>query len=44
MGETIQQIEIYYKMIGHVEIPHIKKSERQNLIENFGRKKEERIA
>ena len=44
MGETVQQIEIYYKMIGHVEIPHIKKSERQNLIENFGRKKEERIA
>lgn len=44
MGETIQQIEIYYKMIGHVETPHIKKSERQNLIENFGRKKEERIA
>lgn len=44
MGETIQKIEIYYKMIGHVEIPHIKKSERQNLIENFGRKKEERIA
>ena len=44
MGETIQQIEIYYKMIGHVEIPHIKKSERQKLIENFGRKKEERIA
>jgi len=44
MGETVQQIEIYYKMIGHVEIPHIKKSERQNLIENFGRKNEERIA
>lgn len=44
MGETVQQIEIYYKMIGHVEISHIKKSERQNLIENFGRKKEERIA
>ena len=44
MGETIQKIEIYYKMIGHIEIPHITKTERQSLIRNFGRKKEERIA
>ena len=26
MGETIQKIEIYYKMIGHIEIPHITKT------------------
>ncbi len=44
MGETIQKIEIYYKMIGHIEIPHITKTEHQSLIRNFGRKKEERIA
>ena len=44
MGETIQKIEIYYKMIGHIEIPHITKPEHQNLIRSFGRKKEERIA
>ncbi len=44
MGETIQKIEIYYKMIGHIEIPHITKTEYQSLIRNFGRKKEERIA
>ena len=44
MGETIQKIEIYYKMIGHIEIPHITKSEHQSLIRSFGRKKEERIA
>ena len=44
MGETIQEIEIYYKMIGHVELPNIKKMERISLLKNFGRKKEERIA
>ena len=44
MGETIQEIEIYYKMIGHVELPNIKKMERMSLLKNFGRKKEERIA
>lgn len=44
MGETIQKIEIYYRMIGHIEIPHITKSEHQSLIRSFGRKKEERIA
>ncbi len=43
-GETTQKIEIYYKMIGHIEIPHITKTEHQSLIRNFGRKKEERIA
>ncbi len=44
MGETIQEIEIYYKMIDHVELPNIKKMERISLLKNFGRKKEERIA
>ncbi len=24
MGETVQKIEIYYKMIGHIEIPKMK--------------------
>ena len=44
MGETIQKIKIYYRIIGHIEIPHIIKSEHQSLIRSFGRKKEERIA
>lgn len=39
MGETIQKIEIYYKMIGHIEISHITKPEHQSLIRSFGRKK-----
>ena len=42
MGETIQKIEIYYKMIDHIEIPHITKMEHQSLIKSFGRKKENR--
>ncbi len=44
MTETTQQIEIYYKTIGRIEIPHITKSELQSLIRSFGRKKEECIA
>ena len=44
MGETVQEVEIYYKMIGHIEIPKMSKFERESFIKNFGRKKEERIA
>ena len=44
MGETIQKVEIYYKMIGHIEIPRMSKLERESLLKNFGRKKEEKIA
>lgn len=44
MGETIQKIEIYYKMIGHVEIPRMSKLERESYIRNFGRMKKEQIA
>lgn len=44
MGETIQKVEIYYKMIGHIEILKMSKLERESLLKNFGRKKEEQIA
>lgn len=44
MGETIQKVEIYYKMIGHMEIPRMSKLEKQSYIQNFDRKKEEQIA
>ncbi len=44
MGETIQKVEIYYKMIGHIEIPRMSKLENASCIKNFGRKKEEQIA
>ena len=43
-GEKVKKIEIYYKMIGHIEIPKMSKHEQKGLIKNFGRKKEERIA
>ena len=43
-GEKVQKIEIYYKMIGHIEIHKMSKYEQKSLIKNFGRKKEERIA
>ena len=29
MGETVQKIEVYYKMIGHIEIQKMKKLERK---------------
>ncbi len=43
MGETIQNVEIYYKMIGRIEIPRMSKLEQASCIKNFGRKKEEQI-
>lgn len=44
MREIIQEVEIYYRMIGHIEIPKMSKLERESCIKNFGRKKEEQIA
>lgn len=44
MGETIQKIEIYYKMIGNIKVPKMAKVEKENYIKTFGRKKEELIA
>ncbi len=41
MGETVQKIEIYYKMIGHIEIPKMKKLEKERYIKNFGRQQAE---
>ncbi len=43
-GETVQQIEIYYRMIGNIKIPKMTKPEKENYIKSFGRKKEELIA
>ena len=38
---NVQKIEIYYTMIGHIEVPKMSKHEPKSLIKNFGRKKEE---
>jgi hypothetical protein len=36
-GEQIQKIEIFYKMVGYVELPHMSKSEKEMLMASFGR-------
>lgn len=36
-GETVQRVEIYYKMIGYVELPQMSKSEKKSLALAFGR-------
>ncbi len=37
-GETIQKVEIYYKMIGYIELPELSKSEKRSLKIAFERK------
>ena len=37
-GETVQRVDISYKMIGHVELPHMTKNEEDAYLEAFGRK------
>ena len=43
-GEMVQKVEIYYKMIGFVELPHMSKAEKENYIRCFSRIKENRSA
>lgn len=38
-GEMIQKVEIYYKMIGYVELPKMSKKEVESYMNAFGRKK-----
>ena len=38
-GETVQKVEIFYKMVGHVKIPNIKKEKLELLKKSFGIKK-----
>ena len=44
LGETIQRVEIYYKMIGQVQIPKLSRSETDSYKKSFGRTKKEQIA
>ena len=37
-GETVQKVEIYYKMIGYVQLPQMSKSEKQSYLKCFARK------
>ena len=43
-GETVQRVEIYYKMIGHIELPQISRSKLEAYSEYLGNKKTDRIA
>ena len=37
-GQTVQKVEIYYKMIGYVELPHMSRTAEQSYLAAFGRK------
>lgn len=43
-GETVQKVEIYYKMIGYVELPEMDKEEKASYLHSFGRSVKDRIA
>ena len=43
-GETVQKIEIYYKMIGQIQIPKLSRPEKDSYKKFFGRTKKEQIA
>ena len=43
-GEMVQKVEIYYKMIGYVELPQMTKSEKEAYTSSFGRKEIDRSA
>jgi len=36
-GEMVQKVEIYYKMIGYVELPAMSTREKESYLESFGR-------
>lgn len=42
-GKTVQRIEIYYKMIGQVQIPKLRCPEKDSDKKFFGRTKKEQI-
>ena len=42
--EMVQRVEIYYKMIGFVELPSMSKSQKENYVRCFSRIKENRTA
>ena len=43
-GDTVQKVEIYYKMIGFIELPQMDKSEKENYLKCFSRKKKDKSA
>ncbi|MDR1630486.1 MAG: recombinase family protein [Oscillospiraceae bacterium] len=41
-GQIVQDVEIYYRMIGHIELPEMTKAQQEQLIAIFGRDKIEK--
>ncbi|HAN21679.1 MAG: hypothetical protein A2Y15_03690 [Clostridiales bacterium GWF2_36_10] len=41
--ETVQKVEIYYKMIGFVELPSMSKDEKERYVKYFNRTKKDQI-
>jgi hypothetical protein len=36
-GETVQDVEIFYRFIGYIELPEMTKEQKEQLVEIFGR-------
>ena len=43
-GETVQKVEIYYKMIGFIDLPEMSKSQKESYLKCFGKNEKERSA
>jgi len=43
-GETVQRVEIYYKMIGYVELPEMNAVAKERHLASFGRDDNARMA
>ena len=39
-GQTVQKVEIYYKIVGKVEIPNMSKKEKEKYLKLFGSDKQ----
>ena len=43
-GETVQKVEIFYKLLGQVKIPKLSKKEESQYVKCFGRSNKEKVA
>jgi len=43
-GETVQKVEIYYRLIGSIELPNMTHDEKEQYIRYFGRQKKDHAA
>jgi len=43
-GEMMQKVEIYYKMIGYVELPEMSRQEKESYMKSFGYTEADRSA